>query len=295
MDAGSLSRPFRVADGRDFGLEDRDPGSTRGLSGKHEGRERLGALTARLGELQARLFAQGRHALLVIVQAMDAGGKDGTIAHVMAGVNPQGFRVSSFKVPTAAEARHDFLWRTTAELPGRGSIGIFNRSYYEEVLVTRVHPEFLGAQGVAADPDEAFWEARMESIRDHERHLARNGTAVLKIFLDVSRREQARRLLARVDDPLKHWKFDPGDLAERARWGDYRAAYEAAIRATATEDAPWFVVPADHKWFARLVVADAIVARLEALDLQLPQPTDAQKAAMDVARQALRREVEDTP
>jgi PPK2 family polyphosphate:nucleotide phosphotransferase len=271
--ADNLADAYRVTDGRKFRLADYDPGDT----GKLEAEERdakvwLTEGVERLSALQDRLYAADRWSLLLVFQAMDAAGKDGTIKHVMSGVNPQGCQVYSFKVPSDEELDHDFLWRTGKALPERGRIGIFNRSYYEEVLVVRVHPEFLDRQRLPdATPNPKLWSRRYKSIRCLEKHLSRNGTAIVKFFLNLSKKEQARRFLSRLEDPSKNWKFSANDLREREHWDDYMEAYEAAIRHTAAEHAPWYVVPADHKWFTRLVVAAAIVNTLERLDPQYPE------------------------
>ena len=243
---------------------------------------------ADLAAAQNVLNADGTHAVLVVLQAMDAGGKDGTIKHVMSGVNPQGCRVWSFKQPSAEERAHDFLWRYELRLPERGTIGIFNRSYYEDVLVVRVHPEWLGP----ARPKhlKKVWAARYADINAFERHLSRSGTTVLKFFLHVSKDEQKRRLLDRLDDPTKHWKFSAADLAERKHWDDYVAAYEDAITATSTEWAPWHVIPADHKWVARTAVAEVVSRAIRALDLRYPKAVAEQEAALTAARRELERE-----
>jgi len=243
----------------------------------------------RLARQQELLYANATWSLLVIFQAMDAGGKDSSIKHVMSGVNPQGVAVTSFKAPGPEDLAHGFLWRISRALPARGMIGIFNRSHYEEVLITRVHPELLDRQGIPASlrGDPAFWDRRLDDIAAFERHLARQGTAVLKIFLNVSRKEQRSRFLDRLNDPAKHWKFDPADLAERERWHDYMDAYGRAIAATATPAAPWFVVPADQKWFARLIVVEAINEALGKLALPPPPLSAATEAALAAARDAL--------
>jgi PPK2 family polyphosphate:nucleotide phosphotransferase len=234
------------------------------------------------------LYAQDRWALLLIFQAMDAAGKDGTIKHVMSGVNPQGVQVFSFKAPSAEELDHDYLWRSTRCLPERGRIGIFNRSYYEEVLVARVHPEVLARQTLPPELlTKRIWEERYEDIRNFERYLTRNGVVVRKFFLHVSRAEQKRRFLARLDEPEKNWKFSPNDVKERGFWKQYQQAYEDAIRATASKHAPWYVVPADHKWFTRLTVAAAIVATLAELDLHYPVLDAAKRRALQAARRDL--------
>jgi PPK2 family polyphosphate:nucleotide phosphotransferase len=284
----SLVRPFRVADGRRFRLSAIDPGDTRGFESKRHARDQLARGIETLGELQEKLYAQDRWGLLLIYQAMDAAGKDSTIKHVMSGVNPQGCQVYSFKAPSDEELDHDFLWRTTCRLPERGRIGIFNRSYYEEVLVVRVHPELLAPQrlppGLAT---RDLWRERFEDINAFERHLARNGTVVRKFFLHASRDEQRKRFLERLDDPAKNWKFSLADVRERRRWDDYMAAYEDMIRHTSSRHAPWYVVPADHKWFTRLVVVSAILDALSELDLAFPRAEPGRMKELDAARAAL--------
>ncbi len=233
----------------------------------------------RLSALQKRLYAENRHAVLLVFQAMDAAGKDSTIRAVLSGVNPAGCQVSAFKQPSAEELDHDFLWRTVERLPERGRIGVFNRSYYEEVLVVRVHPEYLEGQRLPRVPPlDRLWEERLASIRDHERHLARNGTVVLKFWLNVSRGEQRRRFLSRLDEPEKHWKFSVADVRERAAWDRYMVAYEAALRATSRPWAPWYAIPADDKAFMRATVADIVVRALESLDLRFPEVREADRA-----------------
>ena len=261
-----------------------------GSKGDYE--EQLAASTRELAKMQRMLYADDRYALLLIFQAMDAAGKDGVIRHVMSGVNPQGCQVHSFKHPSAEELDHDFLWRTHRALPERGRIGIFNRSYYEEVLIVRVRPEILRAQRLPPGADDAkeFWAGRYRSIVESEAHLHRNGTRVLKFFLHVSKEEQRLRLLDRLDDPDKNWKFSAADLEQRAAWDDYMAAYASCIEATSTESAPWFVVPADDKPTARLVVSRIVVDALSALPLRFPRAGAARKAELADARRALERE-----
>ena len=280
---------FRVTDGRKLRLADIDPTDTAGLDlAKDEAETILARDVKRLAELQALLYAQDRWSLLCVFQAMDAGGKDGTIKHVMSGVNPQGVQVSSFKEPGQEELAHGFLWRVTRKLPPRGQIGIFNRSHYEEVLVVRMHPELLAAQRLPqATRGERFWQRRFEDIAAFEAYLARQGMVMLKFFLHISRSEQKRRLLARLDDPHKNWKYHPTDLAERRHWDGYMAAYEQAIAATAAPHAPWFIVPADHKWFAHLLVVAAMIEALQRLDLSYPAPTAAQRDLIAAARAQL--------
>jgi PPK2 family polyphosphate:nucleotide phosphotransferase len=289
---------FRVPPGKKVRLKDYDPGweQTEGLKklGKEEVKERaqesLEKNLADLAEAQERLYACDRYAALIVFQAMDAAGKDGTIKHVMSGVNPQGCQVFSFKQPSAEELDHDFLWRYARCLPERGRIGIFNRSYYEDVLVVKVHPELLGGKLPPGKRGKSFWQGRYEDINAFERHLVRNGTVVLKFFLHVSKKEQKKRFLDRLDRPDKHWKFSTADLAERAYWDEYQAAYEDAIEATSTDWAPWYVVPADHKWATRAVVANLVTSSIRALDLELPELTDERRRELDEARRQLEAE-----
>ena len=287
-----LVRPYRVTNGKGFRLKDWDPRDTAHLrEDKKKAKELLAAGVERLAELQDRLYAQDRWGVLLILQAMDAAGKDGTIKHVMSGVNPQGCQVYAFKSPSAEELDHDFLWRTNKSFPERGRIGIFNRSYYEETLVVRVHPPILAGQRLPPRlVTKKIWKERFESIADMEKHLARNGTLVLKFFLNVSRREQKRRFLERLDMPDKNWKFAEADAKERQLWKQYMACYEDAIRATAKPWAPWYVVPADNKWFTRLVVAGAIIDAMEGLDLHYPVVDDAKKKELAAARRLLNAE-----
>jgi PPK2 family polyphosphate:nucleotide phosphotransferase len=291
--ARKLSRRYRVTDGKGFRLSDLDPDDTGRM--QREDKERalheLQVGVEALAELQDRLYAQDRWSVLLIFQAMDAAGKDGAIKHVMSGVNPQGCQVASFKVPSAEELDHDFLWRCQRHLPERGRIGIFNRSYYEEVLVVKVHPELLGKQKIPkALVKEDIFEKRYRDIRAFERYLVRNGTLIRKFFLHVSRQEQKQRFLERLDDPNKNWKFSAADVAERRHFDDYMGAYQEMIRKTATKAAPWYVVPADHKWFTRVVVASALVETLAALDLRYPEVAESQRAELAEARQALLNE-----
>ena len=288
--SGKLSRPFRVSKGEAFRLKDVDPEDTLGFGADEKTRARqvLAMGIEALAKLQDMLYAQDRWAVLVIFQAMDAAGKDGTIKHVMSGVNPQGCEVSSFKAPSDEELDHDFLWRCVKRLPERGRIGIFNRSYYEEVLVVRVHPELLERERLPleAEPKEIF-EDRYSDIRRFERYLTRNGVVVLKFFLHVSKKEQKKRLLERLNDPRKYWKFSGDDVKERASWKDYMDAFETMVRRTATKHAPWYVVPADNKWFTRAVVAAAIVDALGALDLHHPELSPERLKELAKARRAL--------
>ena len=277
MKTAELAKSYRVDNGKHFRLDDFDPADTGHWDSKEEAEEKVQKDVARMEDLQAKLYAQDRWALLLIFQAMDAAGKDGTIKHVMSGVNPQGCHVVSFKTPSETELQHDFLWRTTRHLPERGHIGIFNRSYYEEVLVVRVHSNVLHDEKLPPSlVTKKIWEERFEDIHYFERHMARNGTVIRKFFLHLSKKEQQRRFLARLDEPEKHWKFSAADIHEREYWDDYQKAYEDVIRNTASKHAPWYVVPADHKWFAHLVVAAAIVETLEELGLSYPK-VDAQK------------------
>ncbi len=284
--------PYRVTKGKGFRLKDWNPRDTAHLKeNKKMAREILAKGVEMLADLQDKLYAQDRWGVLLIFQAMDAAGKDGTIKHVMSGVNPQGCQVFSFKSPSTEELDHDFLWRTTRCLPEKGRIGIFNRSYYEEVLAVRIHPEFLAKQHLPGRlVTKRIWRERYESIADLERHLARNGTVVLKFFLNVSRKEQKRRFLERLDMPEKNWKFSEADARERQLWKQYMEAYEDAIRATAAPWAPWYVVPADNKWFTRLVVAGAIIHAMEQLDLHYPVVDDAKRKELASARRLLNAE-----
>jgi PPK2 family polyphosphate:nucleotide phosphotransferase len=286
--ARQLSRPYRVDDGRKFRLKDVDPDDTNGLESKEKARDYLRGGIERLAILQDKLYAQDRRAVLLVFQAMDAAGKDGTIKHVMSGINPQGCQVYSFKSPSTEELDHDYLWRTNKCTPERGRIGIFNRSYYEEVLVVRVHPEFLEGQKLPPKVvTKQVWKERYEDIAAFERYLSRNGITVLKFFLHVSKKEQKKRFLERLDLPDKNWKFSSADAREREHWDEYMEAYEDMIRATATKEAPWYVVPADNKWFTRLVVAAAIVEALETMDLAYPKVDSAKKRELEVARALL--------
>ena len=287
-DSGRFVRPYRVTDGDKFRLKHFDTADTQGLDLKDESSELLKQSVERLSDLQRRLYAQDEWSLLLIFQAMDAAGKDGTIRHVMSGVNPQGCQVFSFKTPSSEELDHDFLWRTNKALPERGRIGIFNRSYYEEVLVVRVHPELLAKQKVPHElSGKHFWKKRFEDIAALETHLHRSGTVVRKFFLHLSKDEQKKRFLSRLEEPDKNWKFSDGDVRERERWDSYMKAYEDAIRHTASEHAPWFVVPADNKWFARLVVAHAVVDTLDSLKLEYPTVDPAKKDDLAAARKHL--------
>jgi len=286
-----LAKAFRVTDGKQFRLKDWDPDDTRGLKSREKAQEALTQGIARLSEDQDKLYAQDRWALLLIFQAMDAAGKDSTIKHVMSGVNPQGCHVSSFKAPSAEELDHDFMWRTTRRLPERGQIGIFNRSYYEEVLVVRVHPEILAKQRLPEKlVTKDIWKERYEGINAFERYLTCNGTVIRKFFLHVSKEEQKQRFLERLAEPEKNWKFSLQDVIEREHWDAYMRAYEDMIRSTSTEAAPWYVVPADHKWFTRVVVAEVIADTLESLNLTYPKLDAEKKKELEAARRLLKDE-----
>jgi PPK2 family polyphosphate:nucleotide phosphotransferase len=287
----SIAKRFRVEKGSAFRLKDYDPAETLGIKSKKEALRTLEEGTLQLSDLQDKLFAQDRWALLVILQAMDAAGKDGTIKHVMSGVNPEGCQVYAFKAPSVEELDHDFLWRTTRCLPQRGRIGIFNRSYYEEVLVVRVHAELLKKERIPpALVTKELWAERYKDIVAFERYLARNGILTLKFYLNLSKKEQKKRFLSRLEEPEKNWKFSAADVAERQCWDDYMQAYEQMIQNTATECAPWYVVPADHKWVTRLVVAKAIVETLEGLKLAYPKVDAEKRKELEVARHALEHE-----
>jgi PPK2 family polyphosphate:nucleotide phosphotransferase len=287
-----IAESYRVAPGKKFRIDRCDPRDTGGLdTSKKEASTLLAEGVEKLADLQTRLYAQDCWSLLVIFQAMDAAGKDSTIKHVMSGINPQGCQVVAFKAPSAQELDHDFLWRCARELPPRGHIGIFNRSHYEEVLVVRVHPKILDGQNLPPGlVGKDVWKKRYESINDWEHHLARNGTRILKFFLQVSKEEQRQRFLERLEVPEKNWKFAMGDVLERGLWDDYMRAYEDAISATSTEWAPWYAVPADHKWFTRLVVAQVIVSELESLQLRYPKVDAKRKKEIEEARKALEKE-----
>jgi PPK2 family polyphosphate:nucleotide phosphotransferase len=277
MKISKLAKSYRINDGKHFQLKDYDPADTGHWRSVDQAKEQLQKDIARMEDLQDKLYAQDRWAVLLIFQAMDAAGKDGTIKHVMSGVNPEGCQVTSFKTPSDTELQHDFLWRTNEHLPERGHIGIFNRSYYEEVLVVRVHPPVLKDENLPPSlVTKDIWKERFEDIHCFERHMTRNGTVIRKFFLHLSKKEQKKRFLARLDEPEKHWKFSEADIHERDYWDDYQKAYEDMIRHTASKHAPWYVVPADNKWFTHLVVAAAIVETLEDLNLSYPE-VDAQK------------------
>jgi len=289
----SVTEPFRVTSGKDFRLADCDPGDTLrfGSEDKPRAQDALRKGVQYLAALQDKLYAQDRWSVLLVFQAMDAAGKDSAIKHVLSGVNPQGCHVTSFKAPSAEELDHDYLWRCMKALPERGRIGIFNRSYYEEVLIVRVHEALLAGQKLPPRlVTSKIWKNRFEDICSYERYLARNGTLILKFFLNVSKDEQKKRFLERLDDPDKNWKFELGDVRERGHWDDYMAAYQDMIRHTASAHAPWYVVPADNKWFTRVVVAAAIIEGLSSLDLAYPRVDDAKREELAVARDALTRQ-----
>jgi len=288
--ARKFSRPFRVTDGGKFRLKDFDPGDTLGLKSedKPRAKEALALGVQMLAELQDKLYAQDKWGVLLIFQAMDAAGKDGAIKHVMSGVNPQGCQVYSFKAPTSDDLDHDYMWRCMKCLPERGRIGIFNRSYYEETLIVRVHPEFLEKQKLPPElVTKDIWKARFHDIRAFERYLTNNGIVVIKFFLNISKKEQKHRFLERLETPEKNWKFSAADLAEREHWDEYQQAYEDMIQNTATKHAPWYVVPADNKWFTRCVVAAAVIETLADLNLAYPQVGPEKLKELAVAKRAL--------
>src|SRR5579862_3827661 len=288
MKTSKLAKAYRVDDGKHFRLKDFDPADTGHWQSADEAKEQLQKDISRLEELQDKLYAQDHWALLLIFQAMDAAGKDGTIKHVMSGVNPEGCQVYSYKVPSDTELQHDFLWRTTRHLPERGHIGIFNRSYYEEVLIVRVHSEILQQEKLPPSlVTKKIWEERFQDIHDFERHMARNGTVIRKFFLHLSKKEQRKRFLSRLDEPEKNWKFSAADIRERKYWDDYQDAFEDMIRNTATKHAPWYVVPADNKWFTRLVVSTVIVDALESLDLAYPKVDEKKHKELQAAKKLL--------
>jgi PPK2 family polyphosphate:nucleotide phosphotransferase len=281
-----------VTDGKDFRLKDFDPGYTAGFKDIEAAKEDLRKDIERNRKYQEMLYAEGTYSLLIIFQAMDAAGKDSTIEHVMTGINPQGIDVRSFKKPSANELAHDFLWRTTLELPHRGHIHIFNRSYYEEVIVCKVHPDLILSQNIPGietinDIDKKFWKNRYESICDYEKHLHRNGTVILKFFLNVSKEEQKRRFLERIDNSEKNWKFSVSDVAEREFWKDYMSAYQEVISETATNKAPWYIIPADNKWFMQMAVGDIIHDTLKSLGLEYPNLSVEEKKKLLEAKEKL--------
>ena len=289
-DIHKFVKPYVIKDGKGFRLKDFSPGDRRSVTSDRQAKVRLAEGVERLTKLQEKLYASDRWGVLLIFQAMDTAGKDGSIKHVMSGVNPQGCEVYSFKAPSAEELDHDFLWRTSKALPERGRIGIFNRSYYEETLVVRVHPDFLSRQKIPHElVTRHIWRERFQDINAFERYLARNGYVIRKFFLNISRKEQKKRLLERLDIPAKNWKFSAGDLEERRHWDEYMDAYEDMIRHTATRHAPWVVVPADDKKFAHIVVAAAVIDALESLNLAFPKVDARQRSELEAARQVLER------
>jgi PPK2 family polyphosphate:nucleotide phosphotransferase len=291
MNIAQFIKPYRIENGRKFKLSQINPGDTRHIKSKDRARELLAEGVKKLAELQEKLYAQNCWALLLIFQAMDAAGKDSTIKHVMSGVNPQGCQVYSFKAPSSQELDHDFLWRTNLCVPERGKIGIFNRSYYEEVLVVRVHPELLQRQHLPPDLlNKKIWQQRFDDINAYERYLTRNGIAIRKFFLHVSKKEQKQRFMDRLDQPEKNWKFEGADVRERQHWGEYQRAYQDMIQSTATRHAPWFVVPADHKWFTRLVVAAAVIDAMQELGSDFPKLDAAKRKELAQARKMLEAE-----
>lgn len=293
--ARPFSEPFRITKGKSFRLKDIDPGDTLHLQSedKPRAKEVLAMGVRLLAELQEMLYAQDRWSVLIVLQAMDAAGKDGTIKHIMSGVNPQGCQVHSFKAPSEEELDHDYLWRSMRALPNRGNMGIFNRSYYEETLVVRVHQEFLAKQKLPQKLiTKNIWKERFEDIRNFESYLTRNGIVVIKFFLHVSKEEQERRFIERIENTEKNWKFSASDIKERAYWDDYMKAYEDMIRNTATKEAPWYVVPADNKWFTRLVVAAAIIDALDSLGLHYPIVGKQKLEELEEARKTLLTEKE---
>ncbi|MFO0809379.1 MAG: polyphosphate kinase 2 family protein [Gemmataceae bacterium] len=291
--AHRFAKPYRVTDGKKFRLQDVDPADTGKLGNEDKSlaKEALADGVRALASLQDMLYAQDRWSVLLVFQAMDAAGKDGSIKHVMSGVNPQGCQVASFKAPSAEDLDHDFLWRCNRHLPERGRIGIFNRSYYEEVLVVRVHRQLLDKQKLPPRLiKKSIWKQRSQDIRRYERYLTHNGTRIVKFFLHVSKDEQKRRFLERIEDPRKHWKFSATDARERQHWDDYMEAYEDAICATATADSPWYVVPANNKWFTRVVVAAAVIDTLASLNLHYPEVGEEQLKELAAARATLAAE-----
>jgi PPK2 family polyphosphate:nucleotide phosphotransferase len=286
--ASKLSKPYRIDHGKKFRLKDFDPGATAQIRSKEHAKELLEKSIAEMAELQDKLYAQDRWAVLLIFQAMDAAGKDGAIKHVMSGVNPQGCQVYSFKAPSSEDLNHDFLWRTSKCLPERGHIGIFNRSYYEEVLVVRVHPDILKNERLPHGlVSKKMWEQRFDDIKNFERYLSNNGVVVRKFFLNLSKAEQKRRFLGRLETPEKNWKFSAADVRERECWDDYMTAYEEMIAATSNSRSPWYVVPADNKWYTRLVVAAAIVDTLQDLKLAYPKVDPQKRKQLQEARAEL--------
>jgi PPK2 family polyphosphate:nucleotide phosphotransferase len=290
-EAERIVSPYCITDGKNFRLKDFDPADTNGIKSKKAAQSMLESSGVMLAEMQEKLYAQDVWALLLIFQGMDAAGKDGAIKHVMSGINPQGCDVHAFKTPTSAELDHDFLWREHKVMPGRGKIGIFNRSYYEEVLVVRVHPQILKAEKL---PEELItkhiWEDRYEDINAFEKFLTRNGVVIRKFFLHISKEEQKKRFLERLEDSKKNWKFSMDDIKERKFWDDYQEAYEEMVQNTATKRAPWYVIPADNKWYGRIVIASAIIDALSGLDLKFPDVDKEKKKELEAIRDALLKE-----
>jgi len=296
MKLSDLLEHCRISSGKKFKLKDHDPSWAGDKDVAKDERKSLAEKllsedTAQLAEAQDVLYAADTWSILVVLQAMDAAGKDGIIKHVMSGVNPQGCQVYSFKQPSAEELDHNFLWRCTVRLPERGKIGIFNRSYYEEVLVVKVHPEFLASQRIPdSKVDKDFWQARYEYINNFEKHLSRNGTKIVKFFLNISKEEQRKRFLARIDTPDKHWKISPSDIAEREHWDKYMEAFDECIANTSSDDAPWYVIPSNHKWVSRALVANILVDTIRGLKLKYPEVTDTKLKAIEAARRELEKE-----
>jgi PPK2 family polyphosphate:nucleotide phosphotransferase len=289
-EASRLAAPYRITDGEKFRLKDYDPADTNGVRSKRHAQIILDRRVGLLSDMQEKLYAQDRWALLVVLQGLDAAGKDGVIKHVMSGVNPQGCSVSAFKAPTDEDLNHDYLWRSHKFVPERGKIGIFNRSYYEEILIVRVHADLLKAQKLPARlVTKHIWDERYEDLNAYERYLTRNAVVVRKFFLHLSKEEQKKRLLERLDDPKKSWKFSMADVQERGFWRNYQEAYEETIRRTATKHSPWYVVPADNKWFTRLVVASVIIEALDALDLAFPVVDKEKRRELKTVRESLLR------
>lgn len=283
-----LAKPYRITKGQNLRLKDHDPAETNGVKNEKHARAIIENRAGLLNNLQEKLYAQDRWALLVVLQGMDAAGKDGVVKHVMSGINPQGCEVHSYKAPSEEELDHDYLWRAHARAPQRGRIGIFNRSYFEEVLVVRVHPDVLRAQKLPEEMiSKNIWQHRFEDINAFERYLTRNGVVVLKFFLHLSKKEQKKRFLERLDDSKKNWKFSMADIKERGYWKDYQQAYEEMIQNTSTRDTPWHVVPADNKWYSQLIVASAIIAALGELDLSFPDVDKAKKKELESVRDSL--------
>jgi len=290
-EAAQIAKPYRITNGEKFHLKDYDPADTGGMEDKNKALKILEKSVQLLSHLQEKLYAQDEWAVLLIFQAMDAAGKDGAIKHVMSGINPEGCDVTSFKAPSHRELNHDYLWRTHNVIPERGKIGIFNRSYYEEVLVVRVHEELLNAEHLSKEIiGKDIWQDRYQDINNFEKYLARNGVVILKFFLHLSKDEQKKRFLERLEMPEKNWKFSMDDVKERAHWKDYQKAYELMIQSTATERAPWYVIPADNKWFTRLAVAAAIIDTLDSLDPRFPEVDKEKKKELAKVREALIRE-----